>query len=290
MNRQDRPLLGRRVLVTRERPGELAAKLEARGAQVMHLPLISVVEPADGGAAFRTAVERLDEYDWLMVTSPAGAERGAAAAREHPRVRLAAVGTATAGALRAASGRTVDLVPSVQRADTMAEEFIARSVEPQRVLIAHADRAAPTLADALRRAGHDVTTVIAYRTIDAVLDARSLAMIDGVDAVVFASGSAVESWCRAVDGRRPPIVVAIGPSTAAVAERFGLSLSGVADEHSLDGLVAELERCCAISGLAGPETADPEPLAPKPPTRDRALPTEVGIWQTVASAYGKARV
>ena len=39
------------MLVTRERPGDLAAKLAQRGATVIHVPLIAVVEPADVGRA-----------------------------------------------------------------------------------------------------------------------------------------------------------------------------------------------------------------------------------------------
>jgi hypothetical protein len=99
------------VLVTRERPGELAAKLVERGATVIHVPLIAVEEAEDGGAALRDALSGLADYDWLVVTSPAGSERVGAAARLVPGVRLATVGTATARVLEHESGRPVDLVP-----------------------------------------------------------------------------------------------------------------------------------------------------------------------------------
>ncbi len=227
------------MLVTRERPGELAAKLSERGATVIHVPLIAVVDAADGGRALREALSRLEQYDWLAVTSPAGAERVGAAARLVSSVRLAAVGTATARVLRQESGRPVDLVPDVQRADGLAEAFAAESLVPQRVLIAQADIAPPTLADALRRDGHDVTTVTAYRTVPREPDPGAAS---DADAVLFASGSAVESWCRAFGPTGPPITIAIGPSTAAVADRFGLKLAAVSTDHSLDGLVDELER------------------------------------------------
>lgn len=232
-------LEGCRVVVTRERPGELAAMLTRRGATVLHVPLIAVLDPADGGRELREALTRLDRYDWLIVTSAAGAERVGAAARTVDGVRLAAVGTATATTLAAESGREVDLIPDVQRADALAERFVAESPTSQRILIAQADIAAPTLADTLRQAGHDVHAVTAYRTIpreptdDGALDA---------DAVLFASGSSIEHWCRSFGPTGPPLRVAIGPSTAAVADRFGLKLSGVAPDHSLEGLVAELER------------------------------------------------
>jgi uroporphyrinogen-III synthase len=237
------------VLVTRERPGDLAAKLVARGATVIHVPLIAVEEPADGGEALQDALACLADYDWLVVTSPAGSERVGAAARSAPGVRLATVGTATARVLEHESGRPVDLLPSVQRADGLASAFIAEVRSPQRVLVAQADIAAPTLSDALRRAGHDVTTVTAYRTVHLRPDSAD---VDGADAVLFASGSAVESWCRVFGADSgPPLVVVIGPTTAAAAERFGLKVSAVAADHSLDGLVTELEHLCADAGAAG---------------------------------------
>ena len=233
------------MLITRERPGELAAKLAARGATVIHVPLIAVAEPNDGGAELSDALSRLATFDWLIVTSPAGSERVADAAVATPGTRVAAVGTATASALERRTGRPVDLVPPVQRAESLAAAFAAQASSSQRVLIAQADIAAPTLAEALRRAGHDVTVVTAYRTV--TLDADPSVIADA-DAVLFASGSAAEGWWRAFGTVTPPLVVAIGPTTAAVASRLGLKVSAVATDHSLDGLVTELDRVFAGRG------------------------------------------
>jgi len=213
--------------------------LAARGAVVVHMPLIRVIDPADDGRALRAELDRLDEYDWLIVTSAPGAERVAHDASQVRTVKLAAVGTATARVLAAGAGRPVDLVPDVQLAASLAAAFIRVATSPQRILLALADRAAGALADALRSAGHRVTDVVAYRTIS---QAPDRAAIEQADAVLFASGSAVESWVAAVGPACPVVAVAIGPSTAAVAERLGLKLSGVATDHSLDGLVTELER------------------------------------------------
>jgi uroporphyrinogen-III synthase len=230
------------VLVTRERPGELAEMLTARGATVIHVPLVAVTDPRDAGAALRDALSDVSEFDWLVVTSAAGSERVGGAAAEVPGIRLAAVGTATARELESRAGRPVDLVPAVQRADALVAAFVEREPSPRRVLIAQADIAAPTLADGLRAAGHEVTVVTAYRTVAAEPQLAIEAAAAGADALLFASGSAVESWCRRFGTETPPIVVAIGPTTAAAADRFGLKLSAVATDHSLDGLVTELER------------------------------------------------
>ena len=232
------------MLVTRERPGELAAKLTERGATVIHVPLISVAEPSDGGAALNEALSNLAAFDWLVVTSPAGSERVADAATAEPGVRLAAVGTATAGVLERRTGRPVDLAPAVQRAQALAAAFVAQASSPQRVLIAQADIAAPTVAEELRRAGHEVTVVTAYRTVRLEPDP---AAISDADAVLFASGSAVEGWCSVFGTSAPPFVVAIGPTTAAIAHRFGLKVSAIAADHSLDGLVTALERLLSES-------------------------------------------
>ncbi|MET0578941.1 MAG: uroporphyrinogen-III synthase [Ilumatobacteraceae bacterium] len=235
------PLAGKRVLVTRERPGELGAMLEARGATVVHVPLIAIREPADGGEHLRRELGALRNFDWLVVTSVPGAERVGRAAAETRRVSLAAVGSATARVLADLAGRPVDLLPSVQRATALADLLIERFHGVRsRVLVAQADRADSTLVDRLIEAGHDVTACVAYRTVLLRPDASTVA---DADALVLASGSSAQAWVEAFGRRTPPVVVAIGPTTATVAERFGLKVSSVATDSSLAGLLAELERC-----------------------------------------------
>ena len=241
-------LAGRRVLVTRERPGELGAMLEACGAIVVHAPSIEIREPADGGAALGRALEHLAEFDWLVVTSVAGAERVGDAARLAPRVRLAAVGTTTARALERAAGRPVDVTAPVQTGVGLARELIERLDDPVRILVVQADRAAPDLAQLLQEANHDVTVCIGYRTALVDIDPS---LVAGADALVLASGSSVESWVASVGLGTPAVVVAIGPTTAGVARRLGLKVSAVAADHSLAGLITELER--QLAGTTVPE-------------------------------------
>ena len=233
------PLAGCRVLVTRERAGELGRLLSERGAMVVHVPLIAVVDAADGGAGLHHHLDRLDAFDWVVVTSPAGAERVGRAVRRSPNVRLAAVGTSTAQRLAELADRAVDLVPARQVAVALAAEFNEVCASPQRVLVAQADRAADTLVAALRDGGHVITVVTAYSTI---LIEPDRAAVDGADVLVLASGSAAGSWVAAMGETRPPIVVAIGPSTATKAAELGLKVDGVAADHSLVGLVDEVVR------------------------------------------------
>ena len=107
-----RPLSGRRVVTTRDEPGRLDSLLAALGADVVHVPLISIDDPPDGGGSLAAALEQLASYDWLVVTSQHGAERVGAAAARQPSVQLAAVGPRTAARLVELAGRA----PAVVRA------------------------------------------------------------------------------------------------------------------------------------------------------------------------------
>ena len=243
------PLAGLRVVVTRERLEPLGTMLRDLGAEPVHLPAIAVTDPADGGAELAERLRRLDHYDWLVVTSPNGADRvGPAAAAS--AVRLAAVGTATGDRLARLAGRPADLVPDVQEASALAAALLAELAGRKgRVLLAQADRASPRLAEALLAAGLDVDVCTAYRTVTTPPDLTGLATRPA-DALLLASGSAAAAWATAVEAggegadrpMTPPVVVAIGPSTAAAARRCGLDISAVATDHSLGGLLDALVR------------------------------------------------
>jgi uroporphyrinogen-III synthase len=238
------PLAGRHVVVTRaaDQADGLVEALQALGAQVIRLPLIDIVDAPDGGRALAEALERLDSVDWLVVTSPNGAQRVAGVLADRPpgRPHVAAVGRATEEAL----GRAADLVPADQIAEGLLAEFPRGE---GRVLLIQPDSARPVLAEGLTARGWRVLPVVAYRTAvapeslttDAAWrDARDAAVV--ADAVVFTSGSTVRGWANAVGPSTPPVVVAIGPATAAVAAELGLSVTAVASDHSTGGLLSAL--------------------------------------------------
>lgn len=226
-----RPLLGRHIVTTRDERGRLDSLLAAAGADVVHVPLISVRPASDGG--LDAPLVSLDSFDWLVVTSHHGAQRVGAAAAAFPSVRLGAVGPRTAAALAAEAGRAVDAVP-----DRHTGADLARAIDGPvgRVLVAQADRADDVLASGLRERGFEVETAIAYRTEHRVPSWQERAAMDAADAVGFASGSAAASWVDAVGVAAPPVVAAIGPTTASVAERLGLKVTHVATDHDVEGL------------------------------------------------------
>jgi uroporphyrinogen-III synthase len=202
-----------RVIVTRPRAQArpLVEALEAIGADVVECPLIEIE---------RTSDEPVDAagYDWLIVTSPNGADEIARRGRNLPRI--AAVGPGTAEALRA-HGMEPAFVPRESSQDGLLREF------PRpfgRVLVAAAEGARRAPIDAL-----DADFVPLYRT-------RLLTPAPPLgDAVVLASGSAARAYAG-VGGAAP--AVTIGPETSRVARSVGLTVAVEARTHDLDGLVA----------------------------------------------------
>ncbi len=248
MNDEQRSqLAGRRVVVTRaaDQADALADLLATRGAVPVVVPLIQVVDDPAGAAAL--AATDPAPFDWIVVTSPNGAERVVAWLTGHPgsAPRLAAVGTATAAVL-ADAGHAVGLVPRRQSAAGLLDELPEPDREGRAVLVVQAVDAEPTLVDGLCARHWRVEAIAPHRSTPASPSAGLQLAALAADAVLFASGSAARAWVAVFGQSTPPIAIAIGPSTAAVAEAAGLKITAVAADHSLGGMVDTLERC--VSG------------------------------------------
>jgi uroporphyrinogen III methyltransferase / synthase len=232
---ETRPLFGKRVVVTRsrEQASVLVSRLRELGADVVEIPTIEIVEPADGGAALRGAAKRVGAYDWVVFTSARAVERFMPLlrdARSLAGIDVAAVGSATALAL-AERGIAADLVPDRFVAEALVEAFAEGH---GRVLIPQAADARDVLANGLRDKGWEVDVVEAYATRPVVLRGPVEA-----DAITFTSSSTVTNFV-AGGGQVPPVVVCIGPVTADTARECGLKVDAVAEEHSIEGLIEAL--------------------------------------------------
>lgn len=239
---EQRPLFGRSVVVTRarEQAGELRARLEALGAEVVELPSISV-RPLD------FTVPALAAYEWVVFTSVNGVaaffDRGLAAqgldARALAGCRVAAIGSGTAGAL-ADRGLRADLVPQRFVAEALVEVFPPAAGEA-RVLLPRAAVARDALPDGLREAGYEVVVLPVYETVagEPEPDVAERVRGGGVDVITFTSSSTVTNLVGVL-GAVPdpqPVVVAIGPVTAGTAQAQGFRVDAVAEDHTIDGVV-----------------------------------------------------
>jgi uroporphyrinogen III methyltransferase/synthase len=249
-----RPLFGRRVVVTRARlqASALSERLAELGADPIEVPAIEVAEASDGGAGLRAAAGRLAAggYEWVVFTSPRAVERLVPLlrdARAFGLTRIAAIGPGTADEL-ARRGLVADLVPHRFIAEALLESFAGG---PGRVLLPRAAVARDVLPEGLRAKGWTVEVVEAYRTAMARPDPAVLAAAAGADAITFTSSSTVTNYLAAAGPASvPPFVACIGPVTADTARAAGLDVDVVADEHSIDGLVAALLEGLAATGPA----------------------------------------
>lgn len=241
-----RSLRGRTIVVTRpvDQSAPLVRQLERRGARVIVAPAIELV-PARSAALTR-ALRDLGggRYAWITLTSRTTvqvlAER---LAPRDVRARVAAIGEGTAEAFERWAGRAPDLMPRTFTTQALARAFPRGS---GRVLCARADIAPESLEDALAAKGWSAERVDAYRTrMPRALPAaaRDALRRGEVDAVTFTSASTVRGFVGALGAvKGNPRVVCIGPVTAREAREHGLRVSAVARPHTIEGLVAAVER------------------------------------------------
>jgi uroporphyrinogen-III synthase len=245
-----------KVVITRSRKGnaELAKSLEALGLEPIPVDTIEFLPPEDWSTV-DAALARLAEFDWLLLTSPTGAEffvrRMKALSLRVPwteRPEVAAVGEKTSAALQR-EGVKVGFVPSVYLTSELAEQ-LPRG-RGGRLLLLRADIGDPEVVATLERAGFEVTDLAVYRTSAVEGDEKNRSVwpaLRDADAIAFASPSAVEAFMRRLgaDGAASALTkrllaVCIGPVTAQAARERGFERIVTTKTHTIESLVRELD-------------------------------------------------
>jgi len=255
----DRPLFGRRIVVTRsrEQAAELVEMLEERGAEAIQAPTIRIAAPEDMEALDRACLEA-GSYAWIVFTSANAVDSfmqrllAARDIRDLKGVRLCAIGPSTAQRL-ARYGLRVDLTPAEARSEAVVEALMdAGPVKGSRFLLPRADIAREILADQLRDAGGEVSEVIAYRTLlaggerDSDHDVYRMLLDRQIDAVTFTSASTVNNFAKifgeeqAADLLNTTVVASIGPVTAEAAQQLGIHTTVMPERYTIPDLVDAL--------------------------------------------------
>jgi uroporphyrinogen III methyltransferase/synthase len=254
---EQRALYGWKVLVprTRDQAGTLSDALRAYGALPVEVPTIAV-EPPRTPAPMERAIKGLvtGRYLWIAFTSVNAVkavleklQEFGLDARAFAGVKIAAVGDATAAAVRA-YGIEPELVPSgEQSSEGLLREWQAYDevFDPiDRVLLPRADIATDTLVAGLKDLGWAVDDVTAYRTVRAApppAETREALKGGGFDAVLFTSSSTVRNLVGiAGKPHDSTVLVAIGPQTKATAEELGLRVDVLASKPDVTALVEGL--------------------------------------------------
>jgi hydroxymethylbilane synthase len=256
-----RPLLGRRVIVTRaaKQSGEMTRALEALGAEVISCPTIEIKEPSSWEQLDRALIH-LSWYDWLAFTSVNGVEYflGRMDALGHGRVeleshRICAVGSKTAERLNG-ENIVVDLTPERFTAEDLAREFIQRfgfhqRLYGSRMLLPASRTTRDVIRPAMEKIGLYVEVVEAYQTVTPAAKGENVARLlrdADADYIVFTSPSTVANLAAILetDHLAPHLantrVSCIGPVTAEAARSHGLAVHIQPEEHTGKAVVTAI--------------------------------------------------
>jgi uroporphyrinogen-III synthase len=259
------PLTGVRVLVGRARhqASALSVGLKKLGAEVIEIPFIEIRKPRSYGP-LDAALKRINEYDWLILTSVNGAEALSARMKrwkikrsQFARLQIAAIGPATKSEIEKL-GLKVALVPEQYIAESVVESLRGK-VEGKRVLLARARVARDVIPRELWKMGAGVDVVEAYETIVPPSSRTRLRLImkdpkRRPDVVSFTSSSTVRNFVALLGGRGPrstsltagpPHTIqfaSIGPITSATLREFDLPVDIEAKEYTIPGLIDAIAR------------------------------------------------
>lgn len=241
-----RPLSGKRVLVTGSRSmvERLSPLLKEEGAEAISFSLIRT-EPMET-PAFAQAMEEIDSYTWIVLTSANGVEcfferlkMMRKDIRDFQGVHFAVIGDGTKKVLES-HGIYSELIPTAYSSKDMAAAMVPHMKPEDRVLLLRAEEANAVLPEALEAAGIAHTCVSLYHTVVDTRKADELSrLIPTVDYVTFASSSAVRAFVSMADDLEnvPARYISIGPVTTKTAEKAGLHVDRTAAVYTAQGIV-----------------------------------------------------
>ena len=250
------PLAGWKVLVTRPRQhiSKTADLLRQKGAEVLELPSICTV-PVEDNSRLYEAFEKLDTYQWIIFTSPAGVEiffdemdRKEMDVRSLGQAKIAVIGEGTKKKLKE-HHLLADFVPSVYDGDTLGAELAKELQGNEKILIPRAEAGNKKLTELLEQTGAKVDDIATYTTCyekSRLIDEKKELETGSVDCVVFTSASTVKGFVEDTKGLDYTKVKAacIGKQTKAAADAYGMQtrMAKKATIESLIELVEEMKQ------------------------------------------------
>ena len=249
---EDRPLFGKRVVVTRarEQASDLVKKLSDLGAECMECPTIKVVPPDDWRPMDR-AIEMISGYDWLVFTSVNGVRfffnrlfDSGKDVRALKDIKIACIGPETAKKLLG-YGIKRDVLPESYKAEALVDAFSTEPISGKKILLPRAVEARPVLPAELKKMGALVDEVTAYLTVDVREHADLLLnrLKEGtVDLITFTSSSTARNFNSLLPSKdfkdllKGITIASIGPITTETARKLGFEVHITAVAYTIPGL------------------------------------------------------
>ncbi len=251
------PLHGVTVVVTRprQRAGTLTDRLRRLGADVISYPCIETQDIWPNMPVVE-ALASLEQYSWLVLTSPAGVDTLARLldaaemdARNLAHLKIAVIGMGTANKLRE-RGLRADYIPDVYDSVHLAEGLIRLVREEERILLLRAEIGTPELPALLTQACVSFDDVAIYRTVYRNERSEELAdlLAQGmIDCVTFTSASTVYGFVKSLPedtDLTKCIALCIGQTTQKAAQQAGMKTITAA-HATIDAMIERLQAYCA---------------------------------------------
>jgi len=250
------PLVGKRIAITRasEQAGVLREQLTALGAEVIEVATIEIRDPASW-EPLDSAIQRLEEFDYLLVTSANGVrsflrrlEAAGRDVRDLKSLTIGAIGPTTAVEFKK-SGVKVDIVPREYAAEGLLEALRDRDLAGKAFLIPRAKVARDIVPRVLTERGARVEVVEAYETVVPQFSPGELQRLlsPPPDVITFTSSSTAGNFAKLVGEDsvsnliRGVAIASIGPITSETIRKLGLTVSIEAKESTITGLVRGIE-------------------------------------------------
>jgi uroporphyrinogen III methyltransferase/synthase len=249
-----KPLLGRRVVVARSKPGALADKLRELGCDVTETPCARIIPLTAPGCPLEGALGVIDRYTWLAFTSSIGIsvffdyliETGFDI-RAICHLKVACVGKETEKELNK-RGIKAAYCPAEYSGAALARGLSEMVSDGGKLLIARARDGAEDMPRILAEAGIIFDDAAIYEKIyDPEKNSAAAKKMKerAPDLAAFTSSSAVKAFAEAAaDYDYTKIkAVCIGERTAASARSYGMDAC-VSDEATTASMVNKIKELC----------------------------------------------
>ncbi len=262
---EKKPLFGHRVLVTREHSGDFEPLAEL-GAEIIEFPTIEIMPPVSW-IALDAAIDRIESYNWLILTSINSVnfffkrlfERDRDI-RELKGVKICAIGTKTAGEVKK-YGLKINLVPEEFNAEGLVKAFIAeydaqtktkwsteQGLKGIKFLLPRAEDGRSIFPDAIKELGGEIDTATAYRAVKPGVHGRRLKRFlkEGKISIVTFTSAATFNNFMSIMGEdahnllKGVIIAVIGPVTAKAVKKAGFEVNIMPRQATIEEMVREI--------------------------------------------------
>ncbi|MBI5675049.1 MAG: uroporphyrinogen-III C-methyltransferase [Nitrospirae bacterium] len=253
---ENKPLFGRRVLVTREHSEGFEA-LEELGAEVIEFSTIKIVPP-ESWSELDAAIDKIESYNWLIFTSANGVKFFFKRFFERDRdirdlkgIKICSIGEKTASFIKS-YGIKVDLVPEQFNAEGLVKSFASGlaggGLKGLRFLLPRAEEAREVFPEKVRELGGEIDVATAYRAVKPEVHGKRLRRFlkEGkISIATFTSAATFNNFMSIMEddalGLLKGVAIAvIGPVTARAVEKAGLKVTIMPEEATIEAMIKSI--------------------------------------------------